>query len=237
MNDSPMPVPDAPGLNRFRFADIMTASFVAVLLLSNIASTKIVKAGPFEFDGGTILFPLSYIFGDILVEVYGYRRARRVIWTGFVWIAMAAVTLAIVDALPAAPGYELSAAYSAILGQVPRIVLASLAAFWAGEFLNSYLMARLKVITDGRLLWLRTIGSTIVGEGVDTAIFLAIAFWGVLPHDLLVAVFISNYVFKVAVEVILTPVTYAVVNFLKRAEGIDVFDVDTDFNPFHVARP
>jgi uncharacterized integral membrane protein (TIGR00697 family) len=236
MTPSPAPVDDIPGLNRYRYIDLITASFVAVLLLSNIASTKIVVAGPFEFDGGTILFPLSYIFGDILTEVYGYRRARRVIWTGFVWIVLAALVLAIVDTLPAAPGYEMADAYSAILGQVPRIVLASLAAFWAGEFLNSFVMAKLKVRTEGRMLWLRTTASTIVGQGVDTAIFLSIAFLGVLPNDLLLAIFISNYIFKVGVEVILTPVTYAIINFLKRNEGVDVYDADTDFNPFHFAR-
>ncbi|MBA3415487.1 MAG: queuosine precursor transporter [Chloroflexia bacterium] len=219
----------------FRFLDLITASFVATLLLSNIASTKIVSIPPFEFDGGTVLFPLSYVFGDILTEVYGYRRARRVIWTGFVWIAVAAGFLALIDALPAAPGYELAAEFHAVLGQTPRIIAGSLVAFWAGSFVNSAIIARLKVATNGRLLWLRTSTSTLGGQGVDTAIFLTIAFWGVLPNDLLLAVFVSNYVFKVGVELLLTPVTYLIVGALKRAEGVDIFDTGIDLNPFRLA--
>jgi queuosine precursor transporter len=220
----------------FRFLDLITASFVATLLLSNVASTKIVAIPPFEFDGGTVLFPLSYVFGDILTEVYGYRRARRVIWIGFAWIAFAAGFLALIDALPPAPGYELAAEFHAILGQAPRIIAGSLVAFWAGSFVNSAVVARLKVATGGRFLWLRTIASTLIGQGVDTALFLTIAFWGVLPDELLVAVFVSNYVFKVGVEVLLTPVTYLVVGGLKRAEGVDVYDVHTDLNPFRLSR-
>lgn len=220
----------------FRFLDLITASFVATLLLSNIASTKIVSMPPFEFDGGTVLFPLSYVFGDILTEVYGYRRARRVIWTGFAWIAIAAAFLAVIDALPPAPGYELGDAFHAVLGQAPRIIAGSLVAFWAGSFVNSAIVARLKIATNGRMLWLRTSVSTLGGQGIDTALFLAIAFWGVLPSDLLLAVFVSNYVFKVGVEVLLTPVTYLVVGTLKRVEGVDVFDTGTDLNPFRFAR-
>lgn len=228
------PVDDRPGL-RFRHLDLITASFVAVLLISNVASTKIVQVGPLQFDGGTVLFPLSYIFGDILTEVYGFRRARRVIWIGFGWIAVAALVFWLIDVLPAAPGYELAPAYHAILGQTPRIVLASLAAYWAGEFANSVVLARMKVLTEGRWLWTRTISSTLVGEAIDTFIFLTVAFAGVLPNDLLLAVFISNYVFKVGVEVLFTPLTYLIVGKLKRSEGVDVYDRDTDFNPFRVA--
>ncbi len=219
----------------FRYIDVMTASFVAVLLLSNIGSTKIVEVGPFTFDGGTVLFPLAYIFGDILTEVYGFRRSRRVIWIGFFWIAAAAGFFALLDALPSAPGYELGESFRAILGQAPRIVLASLVAFWAGEFVNSTVLARLKVLTGGRWLWTRTLGSTVVGQAVDTALFLAIAFWGVLPIDLLVAVFVSNYVFKIGIEILMTPATYAIVGKLKRDEGVDVYDRETDFNPFRWA--
>lgn len=219
----------------FRFLDLITASFVATLLLSNIASTKIVSIPPFEFDGGTVLFPLSYVFGDILTEVYGYRRARRVIWTGFVWIAVAAGFLALIDALPAAPGYDLAGAFHAILGQAPRIIAGSLVAFWAGSFVNSAIVARLKVAPNGRMLWLRTSTSTLGGQGVDTALFLAIAFWGVLPNELLLAVFVSNYVFKVGVELLLTPVTYLIVGSLKGAEGVDVYDTGTDLNPFRLS--
>lgn len=216
----------------YRHIDLITAAFVAVLLISNIASTKILVIGPLTFDGGTILFPLAYIFGDVLTEVYGYRRARRVIWTGFFWIAAAVLVFAIVDALPPAEGWELQESFSAILGQTPRIVLGSLIAYFAGEFSNSYILARLKIATRGRWLWTRTIGSTLVGQAVDTALFLVVAFWGVLPPELLLTVFISNYVFKVGIEALFTPITYAVVNFLKRAEGEDYFDHNTDFNPF-----
>lgn len=223
----------------FRFLDLITASFVATLLLSNIASTKIVALAPFQFDGGTVLFPLSYVFGDILTEVYGYRRARRIIWIGFAWIAFAAGFLALIDTLPAAPGYEHAAAFHTILGQTPRIITGSLVAFAAGAFVNSAVLARLKVATGGSFLWLRTVASTLVGQGVDTAIFLAIAFWGVLPPDLLAAVLVSNYVFKVGVEVLFTPVTYAIVTALKRVERSDPFDIGTDLNPFRLstARP
>jgi queuosine precursor transporter len=229
---------DDPAPGRLRYIDLITASFVAVLLLSNVASTRFIQLGPFEFDGGTILFPLSYVFGDILTEVYGFRRARRVIWTGFAWIAIAAIVLGIVAALPPVPGTEPQAeAFSSLLGLFPRIVLGSLTAFWAGEFLNSVILARMKVATGGRMLWLRTIASTVAGQALDTVIFLLIAFWGVLPNELLVAIFISNYVFKVGVEVLLTPATYAAVTFLKRAEGVDVYDRRTNFNPFHWGRP
>ncbi len=204
----------------------ITALFVAVLILSNVASTKVVELGPFTFDGGTLLFPLAYIFGDVLTEVYGYRASRRVIWTGFASLGLMVVTLAAVDALP-----PRSEAFSAVLGQAPRIALASLVAYWAGEFVNAFVLAKLKVRTAGRWLWTRTISSTLVGQGVDTAIFLLAAFYGVWPNDLLWTVFMSNYVFKVGVEVLFTPATYQVVNFLKRAEREDVFDRETDFNP------
>lgn len=204
----------------------ITALFVAVLILSNVASTKVVELGPFTFDGGTLLFPLAYIFGDVLTEVYGYRASRRVIWTGFASLGLMVVTLAAVDALP-----PRSEAFSAVLGQAPRIALASLLAYWAGEFVNAFVLAKLKVRTAGRWLWTRTISSTLVGQGVDTAIFLLAAFYGAWPNDLLWTVFVSNYVFKVGVEVLFTPATYQVVNFLKRAEREDVFDRETDFNP------
>ena len=216
----------------YRFYDVITASFVAVLLISNIASTKIVDMWRFTFDGGTVIFPLAYIFGDVLTEVYGYARARRAIWTGFFWIAVMAGVFALIDALPAAPEYELSESFSAILGQTPRIVAGSLAAFFAGAFVNSFVLARLKVRTGGRHLWTRTIASTVVGQGVDTAVFLLIAFGGVFSSAALWDIFESNYVFKIGVEIVFTPITYAVVTYLKRAEGQDVYDRATDFNPF-----
>lgn len=213
-------------MRQYHYLDIITAFFVAVLILSNVASTKIVELGPFTFDGGTLLFPLAYIFGDVLTEVYGYARSRRVIWTGFASLGLMVVTLFVVDALP--PQNE---AFTAILGQAPRIALGSLIAYWAGEFTNSVILAKLKVRTQGRWLWSRTIGSTLVGQLVDTAVFLFIAFYGVYPNDVLWTIFVSNYVFKCGVEIAFTPITYQVVNTLKGVEREDYFDRNTDFNP------
>lgn len=217
-----------------RAYDLVLAAFVAVLLISNIASTKILVLGPFTFDGGTLLFPLSYIFGDILTEVYGFRRARRVIWAGFAATGVMAVVLALVGTLPPAADWPHQEAFAAILGQTPRIVAASLVAYWAGEFSNSWILSRMKVRTRGRYLFARTIGSTLVGEGVDTALFVTVAFAGVLPGGLLLAVAVSNYLFKVGVEVAATPLTYAAVNRIKRAEGVDVFDEGISYNPFRI---
>jgi uncharacterized integral membrane protein (TIGR00697 family) len=217
---------------RYRYFDLIMALFVAVLLISNVASSKILDLGPFTFDGGTILFPVSYIFGDILTEVYGYRRSRRVIWAGFGSAALMAGVFALVGKLPPAPGWENQAAYEAILGTTPRIVLGSLIAYFAGEFSNSYTLARMKVLTQGRWLWTRTIGSTLVGEGVDTLLFVSIAFAGTLPWSLFWSIVVSNYVFKCGLEAAMTPVTYQITSFLKRTENEDVYDVDTDFNPF-----
>ena len=216
----------------YRYVDLVTAAFVAVLLISNVASTKILVLGPFTFDGGTVLFPLAYIFGDVLTEVYGYSRSRRVIWTGFFWLLVGAAIFAVVDWLPPAAEWELQDSFHAILGQTPRIVAGSLVAYFAGEFANSFILAKLKLLTRGRWLWTRTIGSTLCGQGIDTALFLAVAFLGVLPASLLIVVFASNYVFKVAVEVLFTPATYWVVNTLKKQEGEDYYDWRTNFNPF-----
>jgi uncharacterized integral membrane protein (TIGR00697 family) len=218
----------------YRYFDLIMALFAAVLLISNVASSKILELGPFTFDGGTILFPISYIFGDILTEVYGYRRSRRVIWTGFFCAGLMAGIFALVGALPPAQGWVNQKAYEAILGTTPRIVLGSLIAYFAGEFSNSYTLARMKVLTRGRWLWTRTIGSTLVGEGVDTMLFVTIAFAGTLPWPLFWSIIVSNYVFKCGLEAAMTPVTYQVTNFLKRAEVEDVYDVDTDFNPFKI---
>lgn len=222
-------------MNSYRYLDLITAAFVVVLIVSNIASTKVVLFGPFTFDGGTILFPLAYIFGDILTEVYGYKKSRRVIWTGFFLLMVATLTFGLVGVLPT-PNDEMSktsaGAFSTILGLVPRIVIASLVAYFVGEFVNSYILAKLKIATAGRWLWTRTIGSTLVGEGLDTAVFLLVAFYGVWDNSLLWTVFVSNYIFKVGVEVLLTPVTYAVVGFLKKAENEDYYDRDTNFSPF-----
>jgi uncharacterized integral membrane protein (TIGR00697 family) len=222
-------------MKSYRYLDLITAAFVVVLIVSNIASTKVVLFGPFTFDGGTILFPLAYIFGDVLTEVYGYKRSRRVIWTGFGLLLLATLTFGLVNALPTASdegSQKAAQAFASVLGLVPRIVMASLIAYWVGEFTNSYVLAKLKIFTQGRWLWTRTIGSTLVGEGLDTAIFLFIAFYGVWDNSLLGAVFVSNYIFKVGVEVLFTPITYAVVGFLKRVEHEDYYDRDTNFNPF-----
>jgi uncharacterized integral membrane protein (TIGR00697 family) len=218
----------------YKYLDYITGIFVAVLLISNTASVKILNLGWFAFDGGTILFPLAYIFGDILTEVYGYRRSRRVIWTGFFSIILMAAVYAIVGYLPAAEGWGMQDAYISILGIVPRIVLASIIAYFAGEFSNSYILAKMKVWMNGKYLWMRTISSTIVGEGVDTALFVLIAFAGTMPTSLLIAIIVSNYIFKVGVEVLFTPITYAIVNFLKRKEHEDYYDKNTNFNPFAV---
>lgn len=220
----------------YRYFDLIMALFVAVLLTSNIASSKILDLGPLTFDGGTLLFPISYIFGDILTEVYGYRRSRRVIWVGFACAAMMAGVLALVGALPPAEGWQHQDAYEAILGTTPRIVLGSLIAYFAGEFSNSYTLARMKILTHGRWLWTRTIGSTLVGEGVDTFLFVTIAFAGTLPWPLFWSIIVSNYVFKVGLEAAFTPITYRVTGFLKREENQDVYDTDTDFNPFRLGR-
>jgi len=214
------------------YLDIITGFFVAVLLISNIASTKIVQIWKFTFDGGTILFPLSYIFGDILTEVYGYRASRKVIWTGFFSALLMSVILGLIGIAKPAEGWQFQDAYIKILGQTPRIVAASLIAYFAGEFSNSFVLAKMKILTKGKYLWTRTIGSTLVGEGIDTVLFVIIAFLGLYELRLVLLIIISNYVFKVGMEVVLTPVTYKIVNFLKRKENIDYYDYNTNFNPF-----
>lgn len=216
----------------FRYFDIIMAFFVAVLLISNIASTKILVFWKFTFDGGTLLFPLSYIFGDILTEVYGYRRTRRVIWTGFIAALVMSLVLWIVQVLPPAPDWPNQQAYESVIGFMPRIVLASLLAYFAGEFTNSYILSRLKVKMEGKRLWVRTIGSTLIGEGFDTTIFCLVAFYGVLPGSLLLTVIVSNYIFKCAVEILFTPLTYKIVGFLKNREKTDVYDRGISYNPF-----
>jgi uncharacterized integral membrane protein (TIGR00697 family) len=219
----------------FRYLDVITAFFVAVLLISNTVSVKLVHFWIFTYDGGTILFPLSYIFGDILTEVYGFGRSRKVIWLGFACTLLMANVYILVGRIPAAADWPFQRDYVNILGLVPRIVIASLIAYFAGEFSNSYVLAKMKIWTRGRWLWSRTIGSTIVGEFVDTLLFVAIAFLGAtgFPTRVLLAVLVSNYIFKVGVEVVFTPLTYAIVGFLKRREQEDHYDYHTDFNPFH----
>jgi uncharacterized integral membrane protein (TIGR00697 family) len=216
----------------YKYFNIITGLFVAVLLISNIASTKIVQLWKFAFDGGTILFPISYIFGDILTEVYGYSQSRKVIWIGFLSALLMSLTLGLVALLKPAAGWQYQDAYMKILGQTPRIVTASLIAYFAGEFSNSFVLAKMKIMTKGRWLFTRTIGSTIVGEGIDTLIFVTIAFFGLYSNRLLFIIIVSNYVFKVSFEVILTPLTYKIVGFLKKSERVDWYDYRTNFNPF-----
>lgn len=215
----------------YRFLTPITALFVTVLLVSNIASSKLTGFWGLTLDAGTILFPLLYIFGDVLTEVYGYAASRRVIWTGFACVTLASLVFMVVEYLPPAADWPNQPAYEAILGLTPRIVLASLCAYVVGEFANSYVLAKMKVVMAGRHLWMRTIGSTLVGELLDSFLFVSIAFAGIYPAALLIALVWSNYVFKVAVEVVFTPVTYKLVAFLKQTERVDFYDKVTRFTP------
>lgn len=219
----------------YRYYDLLLGAFVATLLCSNlIGASKIASVAGFEFGAGILFFPLSYVFGDVLTEVYGYARSRRVVWAGFAALLFASLMSAVVVALPPAAGYMGQEALAAVFGQAPRIALACLIAYWAGEFTNSYVMARMKVWSEGRNLWLRTIGSTVAGEAVDSLLFYPIAFLGLWPTELVFQVMLTNYLLKVLWEVILTPVTYRVVAFLKKAEAEDFYDRDTDFTPFRL---
>jgi len=223
-----------------RYYDLIMAAFVAILLLSNIigaskrATLDLPFIGPWSFGAGVMFFPISYIIGDVLTEVYGYARARRVIWVGFAALIFMAFMSWVVVSLPPAAGWPGQAAYESVFGNSWRIVLASITAFWAGEFANSFVLARMKSLTNGRYLWTRTIGSTVVGQGLDSIIFYPLAFYGLAgwPVDQLWQVVLSQFVIKTAWEALLTPVTYAVVGALKRHEGMDVFDERTNFSPF-----
>jgi uncharacterized integral membrane protein (TIGR00697 family) len=234
-------------MRQYKYLNAITAIFVTTLVVSNIASSaKIVDLGfglfgvRAAFDAGTILFPLGYIFGDILTEVYGYKNSRQVIWLGFACLVLSALTFWGVKMLPGEStwqGYAGDAAYLAILGGMSSggIVLASLAGYWSGEFSNSFTLAKMKVLTKGRWLWMRTIGSTLIGELVDSSVFVTIAIvCKVFPPELFLTLVFTNYFFKVLIEAVMTPVTYAVVGFLKRAESEDYYDRDTNFNPFLV---
>jgi len=213
------------------------AAFVAILLLSNIvgaskpAVVDLPVVGAWTFGAGVLFFPVSYIIGDVLTEVYGYARARRVIWTGFAALAFYAFMAAVVIDVPGWPGQN---AYEFVFGNGWRIVLASMTAFWVGEFANSFVLAKMKLLTDGKYLWTRTIGSTVVGQGLDSLIFYPLAFYGLAgwPVDQLAQVVLSQFVLKTSWEAVLTPVTYWVVGTLKRREGVDIYDEGTDFTPF-----
>ena len=228
-----------PGL-RFRYYDLVMAALVTILLLSNLIGAakpsyiELPNGQQWSFGAGVLFFPVSYIIGDVLTEVYGYARARRVIWTGFAALAFMAFMAWVVVSLPAAQGWGGQAAYEQVFGNTWRIVAASMIAFWAGEFANSYVLARMKVWTKGKHLWSRTIGSTVVGQGLDSLVFYPLAFYGVAgwPPELLGQVVLSQWTIKTAWEALLTPVTYAVVGWLKRREGVEVFDTETDFSPF-----
>lgn len=216
-----------------RYYDLVLAAFVAILLLSNvIGAAKLATVGGFTFGAGILFFPLGYVIGDVLTEVYGYARARRCIWAGFCALIFMAFMSWVVVALPPAAGWTGQDAYESVFGQVPRIVIASIVAFWAGEFANSFVLARMKVMTGGRMLWARTIGSTIVGQGVDSLIFYPLAFFGQWTTDQVLTVMVTNWALKVGWEAVLTPVTYLVVNAFKRGEGLDVYDEKTNFTPF-----
>lgn len=216
----------------FKYLGFITAFFVTILIVSNVVSGKIAQVGPFSFDGGMLLFPLSYIIGDVLTEVYGYARSRKVIWTGFLMMGIAAVIFIGIGALNSAPSWDGQAAYDKILGITPRIMFASMLAYFAGEFTNSYILAKIKIAMSGKMLWVRTIGSTLVAEALDSALFITMAFAGVFSNEVLIALILTNYLFKVSVEVIFTPVTYAIVRFLKKEESEDYYDKKTNFNPF-----
>ncbi|HEU4651900.1 MAG TPA: queuosine precursor transporter [Croceibacterium sp.] len=235
---------EAAAARRFRYFPYMMAAFVTILLLSNVIGASkpsyVVLPGgaQWAFGAGVLFFPFGYILGDVLTEVYGYANARRVIWTGFVALLFMAFMAWVVVALPPGPGWPGQPAYEFVFGNSWRIVLASITAFWAGEFANSFVLARMKVWTGGRLLWTRTIGSTVVGQGLDSLIFYPLAFYGLegWPIEQLGQVVLSQWLIKTAWEALLTPLTYAVVGFLKRREGVDVFDTDTDFSPFARSR-
>ena len=226
----------------FRYLDALTTAFVVVLLVSNLIAQKICllgpvsiggwSLGPFAVSGAVLLFPITYIFGDVFTEVYGYAASRRAIWLGFFGTALLYVIGAVVIALPSAPGWRNQQAFATVFGFIPRILAASLIAFWAGEFANSYTLARMKLLTNGRMLWTRTVGSTIVGQGVDTVLVIMLTFGGIYPARVLVNIILTGYALKVGYEVIATPLTYLVINWLKRAERADAFDRHENFNPF-----
>jgi uncharacterized integral membrane protein (TIGR00697 family) len=218
--------------HHFRYFDLAVMVFVVVLLISNLIGQKICAVGPFRISGAQLLFPITYIFGDIFTEVYGYAGSRRAIWMGFFASALMAAFGMIVVALPPAPEWKNQAAFETVFSFIPRMVAASLVAYWAGEFTNSYVMARMKVWSSGKHLWMRTIGSTAVGQLVDSIVIMTLAFAGRASFGTIVNLILSGYLGKVLYEAAMTPVTYGVVNALKRAERVDVYDVATDFNPF-----
>ncbi|MGA2134526.1 MAG: queuosine precursor transporter [Bryobacteraceae bacterium] len=217
---------------QFRYYDLLVHIFVVILLISNLVGQKITAVGPFRISGALLLFPITYIFGDVFTEVYGYGASRRAIWIGFFASALLAVMGLFCVALPPAPGWDGQAAFARVFNFVPRLILASLVAFWCGEFANSFVLAKMKLLTQGRYLWTRTVGSTVAGQAVDTFVVTVLAFGGSLSVATIANLVMSGYLAKVLYEVAATPMTYAIVNFLKRREGVDTFDTKTNFNPF-----
>jgi uncharacterized PurR-regulated membrane protein YhhQ (DUF165 family) len=254
MTDTALKQVRASGVHQFRSFDMVMAAFVAILLLSNlIGAAKLSTVAGYTFGAGILFFPISYIIGDVLTEVYGYSRARRCVWVGFAALIFMAFMSFVVVGMPPSPGWQCASSndpmfadvlakqgsgalcqttYTSVFGSTWRIVLASVIAFWAGEFVNSFVLAKMKILTQGRMLWSRTIGSTVFGQAVDSALFYPIAFLGVWATEDVLKVMMINWGLKVLWEVVLTPVTYLVVNALKRHEGVDLFDEGTDFTPF-----
>lgn len=218
--------------HRYKYLDTFITLFVVVLLISNIIAAKFFAIGPLRVSTAQILFPITYIFGDIFTEVYGYGASRRAIWYGF-FASFILVTLSYIAVLiPAAPEYTDQAAFAAVFKPVARIVVASLLAYWCGEFANSFTLAKLKLLTKGKYLWTRTIGSTVVGQAVDTTVVMFAGFYGMRPLSVILRLIVAGYLIKVIYETLMTPATYAIVNFLKRTEGVDYFDYQTNFSPF-----
>jgi len=215
----------------FNWLTVITAIFITCLITANIIAVKLVDIFGFIMPAAVIIFPISYIFGDVLTEVYGYKQARRVIWLGFFCNLLAVVAIWIAQILPGASFWDAQSSYERILGFTPRLLIASFIAYLIGEFSNSFVLAKLKIATHGRWLWLRTISSTLIGEGLDSAVFITIAFAGTIPPNILVSTIITQWLFKSAYEILATPLTYIVVNFLKKKERIDTYDRDTNFNP------
>jgi uncharacterized integral membrane protein (TIGR00697 family) len=234
MDTTPISTPGRMPLTsrHYKYLDALTTAFVVILLVSNLIAQKVCQIGPFAVSGAVLLFPITYIFGDVFTEVYGFGASRRAIWLGFFGTGLLYLMAAITIALPPAPGWHNQQAFATVFGFIPRILAASLIAFWAGEFANSYTMARMKVFTDGRMLWTRTVGSTIVGQAVDTTLVIVLTFAGTVPFSTIGNMVVTGYLLKVGYEVLATPLTYLVINWLKKAESSDVFDRDGDFNPF-----
>lgn len=216
----------------FKYYDVLAGVFIVVLLISNLVGQKICNFWGYPVSGAQLLFPITYIFGDVFTEVYGYAASRRIIWLGFAASGILAVLGNLIVALPPDPDWHNQQAFATVFHQVPRLVMASLLAFWCGEFANSFTLAKMKILTGGRHLWTRTVGSTVVGQAVDTTIMMIAGFAGELPMALIGKLIVGGYLFKVAYEVLATPLTYLVVGFLKRSEGVDKFDTDTRFTPF-----